>query len=549
MKLRIAVISLSLFVMGLVACQPEEVAIPTRAVIGTSDPSDAPSDVVDTVATDVAQVQPSPTLTETVITETAIIEPTATLTETALPTDTPEPSATPSFTFTPTLEATDTPPPTATDTATATKTLIPTQTFTATPTESPYDGLTALVTAQNLNVRNGPADDYDIIAHVEEGAALSIAGVDDGANWFLVEYEGDLTGWIYSEFVSVEGGDIAEAPLVEPTALPDLVRLENVTWIQQQFNNCAPTAVTMALTYYGGQADQNIARAYLRPSHTRDVSVDIAQMTDYVNFEQPGLRSVWRMGGNWTTIRQLVASGYPVIIETSVEVHDPEPGWAGHNRLIIGYDGDVILTYDSFLGHGNYQGYRIPEDELDELWRHMNRNYMVFYPIEDEAEVAYIMGEAWDEQASIDRAHRIALAEMAADPESVFSQFNLGTTFTALGRYEEGAAAFDAAFAASQTGPEQIPFRIFWYQFSIFEAYYNVGRYNEVVDNARRALLNMGGNGAEELYYWLGMGYAGRGQFDRAITQFENALSFNPNFTIAQDEIDAIQAGTFAAPV
>src|SRR5690606_3245393 len=119
------------------------------------------------------------------------------------------------------------------------------------------------------------------------------------------------------------------------------------------------TAVTMALTFYGGPEDQTIARDWLRPTHARDVSVDISQMVDYVNVEFQGVRSVWRMGGDWTTIRRLVAAGFPVIIETSVQVTRPEPGWAGHNRLIIGYDGDTILTYDSYLGHGNYQGFRV----------------------------------------------------------------------------------------------------------------------------------------------------------------------------------------------
>src|SRR5690606_20130223 len=115
-------------------------------------------------------------------------------------------------------------------------------------------------------------------------------------------------------------------------------------------------------------------------------------MVRFVNEEYDGVRALWRMGGNWTTIRRLLAAGFPVLIETGIIVNNPPPGqpggWAGHNRVIIGYDGDDILTYDSDLGHGSFNGYRINQAQLDEDWRELNRNYMVFYPIEREQEVA-----------------------------------------------------------------------------------------------------------------------------------------------------------------
>jgi hypothetical protein len=410
--------------------------------------------------------------------------------------------------------------------------------------------LTARITAQALNIRNGPGDQFDVVAHLDQGAVVPVLGTDQAREWILVEYAERRRGWIYQDFVELNG-DLSLAPDMHPTPLPEFVRLEGLTYLRQEFNNCAPTALTIALTYYGGTADTDPARDYLRPTYNQDVSVDIAQMVDYVNTGAvPGVRAIWRMGGNWTTIRQLVASDFPVVIETSVEVGEPQPGWAGHNRVIIGYDGDdTLLTYDSYLGSGGGEGYRVSEAELDEVWRHMNRNYMVIYPIERESEVAYILGEDWNIAGNIDRSHRIALAEMAANPDDVFALFNLGTTYTAQGLYEEAAAAFDLAFNASRTGPEQIPFRIFWYQFSIFEAYYNMGRYNEVVDHARRTLNNMGGNAAEELYYWLGMGYAARGQLDKAKTQFENALNFNPHYEPAQIALEQIVTGTFRPPM
>lgn len=478
------------------------------------------------------------------LTPDAISEaPIVTATETATPTETSAPSETP--TDTPTRTATDTFTPTTspTDTNTPTATASPTFTLTFTPSATPPpEELMAIVEAEGLNVRNGPGDDYDVIAFVEQGTALKVIGTSDEDFWLLVQYDGVSTGWIASRFVELVGPQ-DDVPVLEPTAMPVFVRLEGITYMRQQFNNCSPTALTMALTYFGGPADASPATAYLRPTPQLDVSVDIAEMTAYVNEEfGNGTRAVWRMGGTWTVIRQLVASGFPVVIETSVQVTGRGAGWAGHNRLVVGYDGEVILTYDSYLGSGNGEGYRVNQAVLDELWRQQNRNFMVLYPIEREEEVAYIMGEMWLIPSSVERAHQIALAEVAGKQNDPFAYFNLGATYVAKGNYEDAAAAFDEALNLG------VPFRIYWYSFGIFEAYYNVGRYNELVDVARRTLNNMGGQAAEELYYWLGMGYAGRGEFERATAQLQNALDFNPRFTPATDALEKIQSGTYVPP-
>lgn len=500
------------------ACQNKPASpLPTRIALATFTPSAQPN-----------QAQ-APTLTPT-----EHILPSATSTLTLTPT--------PTTTYTATLTAT--PTPTRTPSLSATPTTTPSATFSATPspTATP-EGLNAIVTAQALNIRNGPGDEFDVIAHLEQGAVVPIVGTDEGQKWLLIEYENGLRGWLHRGFVDISG-DFALAPNMEPTPLPEYVKLDGLTHLWQQLNNCAPTALTIALTYYGVPADPNPATEYLRPSSSLDVSVDIQEMVDYVNENAQGLRAIWRLGGNWTVIRKLVAAGFPVLIETGVLVTRPEPGWAGHNRVIIGYDESDILTYDSYLGHGDYKGFRIAQDDLDEYWRQLNRHYMVIYPIEREADVAYIIGEDWLIPNSIDRAHRVAEAELAAKPNDAFAFFNLGATYVEQGQYAEAAAAYDAALELGN-----IPFRIFWYQFGIFEAYYNLGRYNDVIDQARRALLNMGGNGAEEIYYWLGMGYAGRGEFDKARVQFENAIAFNPRFRPAQAALEQIRSGTFKPPV
>ncbi|MFP4324337.1 MAG: tetratricopeptide repeat protein, partial [Anaerolineales bacterium] len=449
--------------------------------------------------------------------------------------------------------------PTDTNTPSPTPTNTPTQTPTATITPTP-EGLAAFVTAENLNVRNGPGEDFDIIAHVEQGITLPVIGRDEDGFWLLVEYDNNQQGWIFSGFASLNT-DIQDAPDVQPTPLPDYTRLEGVTHLWQAFNNCAPTALTIALSYYIDNSGSNRvtpviesrldhATNYLRPNRSGDVSVDIAEMVQYVNDEFQGVRSVWRMGGNWTTIRRLVAAGFPVIIETGIQVNNPPPGqpggWAGHNRVVIGYDGDDILTYDSYLGHGNFEGYRVNQDVLDAAWRELNRHYMVLYDIDREDEVRYIMGADWIIANSIEHAHRVALAEIAANEDGgdaeFFSLYNIGNTFTYLGDYDQALEYYEAALELSE------PFRIFWYQFGIFEAYYNTGQYGQVRWFANNALQGMGGNAAEELYYWRGMSYAAQGNFDNARDDLERALEFNPRYDAASEALQQIESGTYQPP-
>lgn len=67
-----------------------------------------------------------------------------------------------------------------------------------------------------------------------------------------------------------------------------------------------------------------------------------------------------------------------------------------------------------------------------------------------------------------------AQAEAAADPKDAFAWFNVGTNLTALGRHDEAAAAYDQARLAG------LPWRMLWYQFGPYRAYYETGRYEDV---------------------------------------------------------------------
>ncbi len=334
-------------------------------------------------------------------------------------------------------------------------------------------------------------------------------------------------------------------PLPPPTQVPATAvallpsaRLYGFEHIYQTWNNCGPATLTMALTYFGWSADQTIAANYLKPD-PEDKNVSPGQMVRFVN-ENTGVRALTRMGGDLDMIRRLILEGFPVIVETG---YMPEGyDWMGHYRLIIAYDDNAgeVYAYDSFLGHGNFQGLPASYEHFDELWQHFNRTYIVLYEPSRENELRQILGDNADLTYNAQHALEVARQEATAEPDNPFAWFNMGTSYVALGMYEEAAQAYDQARNA---GPG-LPWRMLWYQFGPFEAYYEVGRYDDVLALVQ---ANLGTTPyVEETYYWTGMVYMARGQYGPARNEFNRALQHNRNFIPAQEalvQLEVAEAG------
>jgi tetratricopeptide (TPR) repeat protein len=84
-----------------------------------------------------------------------------------------------------------------------------------------------------------------------------------------------------------------------------------------------------------------------------------------------------------------------------------------------------------------------------------------------------------------------------------------------------------------------------WYRFDHLEAYYKVGRYDDVLALAQANLNDGGGQYVEETYYYGGLARLGKGEIDRAISNFDAAIQFNPNFQAARQakEVALAQRG------
>ncbi|MCC7446235.1 MAG: tetratricopeptide repeat protein [Anaerolineae bacterium] len=329
-----------------------------------------------------------------------------------------------------------------------------------------------------------------------------------------------------------------------PTAIPVPINFHSAgfKWVPQSWNNCGPANLTQGLQYYGWKGDQTEAATYLKP-HKEDKNVSPWQMVNFVN-EKTGVKAIMRVAGDLSLIKRLVSQKFAVIMETGYFVAGE--GWMGHYLTVVGHDDNQRILYglDTYLGDGpDNLGFREKYDDIDERWQHFNRLYIVIYPKEREYELATILGPDADLTYNAQHALSVAKKEASEKPNNAFAWFNMGSSLVLLGNYRDATVAFDQAWSVSPG----LPYRMLWYQFTPYEAYYNVGNYANVLALAQTALQTT--PYVEETYYWRGMALAAQGKSKSAIEDFKKVLQFNPNFAPAADKLAAVQNGNFKPPV
>ena len=124
-------------------------------------------------------------------------------------------------------------------------------------------------------------------------------------------------------------------------------------------------------------------------------------------------------------------------------------------------------------------------------------------------------------------------AETQERPGDPFAWFNLGSDLVALGKFELAATAYDHA---RQIG---LPWRMLWYQFGPFQAYYETGRYQEVVALADATIQTT--SSVEEIYYWKGMALQAQGDIIGARQAWQRALELNPDYAEAAEVLAGLE--------
>ena len=344
------------------------------------------------------------------------------------------------------------------------------------------------------------------------------------------------------------------SPTPEPTAVPTLppppasANVDGLVVEPQNFNNCGPTNMTMVLNFYGEPITQTDAAAYLKPN-LQDRNVSPWQMADYVNEFFTTVRAKVFVGGNLNDLKQFIANGLPVIIEKGYDPGRGE-GWYGHYLTIHGYDDEGVVFYskDTYLGPFDGSSRMDSYSDILDGWKAFNYTFIVIYRPEQEELVNQIAGPDMADPLKMWQMAAIeAQAETTANDEDAYAWFNLGTSLTAMGEitgdnafYQQGAAAFDRAFAIG------LPGRMLWYQFRTYIAYMKIGRYQDMIDLTDAMLNNSdsrvrdGSSYVEETYLYRGHAFAYLGDIIQARAAYQRALELNENFYPAQIALDSI---------
>lgn len=321
-----------------------------------------------------------------------------------------------------------------------------------------------------------------------------------------------------------------------PTPLPKSALVEGVVQVYQGFNNCGPANLSMILNFWGWEGDQKTTEAVLKP-FIKDRNVMPYEMLGYVQ-EHTELNGVVRYGGTLDLVKQLVASGFPVVIERGyIDRHE---GWMGHYGLIIGYDDATqeVTIPDTYLGM-----IKMSYDEVDKYWAQFDKIYLVVFPTDRAEEVYNILGPQMDADYNKQSTFETIQANLYnnKDVELFFAWYSRGSILVELNDFWGAAESYDEAFKVYATlEEEERPWRMLWYQTGPYYAYYNMQRYWDLHDLAEQTLAKTPEDAIPETWVWKGRAEVKLGLRDEAIASFKQALYWHPGWWVAENELIAL---------
>jgi hypothetical protein len=312
------------------------------------------------------------------------------------------------------------------------------------------------------------------------------------------------------------------------TPIPTRKQLTGFRHEYQGWNNCGPATLAMALSFWGWEGNQSDIAPIVKPG-ARDKNVNPAELANFVE-NRTSFSMVVRAGGDLNLLKNLMAAGFPVIVEKGFE--GPKfDGWMGHYVLITGYDDTkkIFTAQDSYMGPDLQVSY----EKLNSYWRAFNFTYLVIFPPERKPYITDLLGFQIDKNYNLQHAAQKAMDEIAtlSERDLYFAWFNRGSSLAALQDYAGAAEAFDQAFAIYASIPQKIrPWRMLWYQTGPYQAYYFTSRYQDVVDLATKTLNNMSEPVLEESYYWRALAKDAMGDQDGAMEDLQRSLKYHPGF-------------------
>jgi len=332
------------------------------------------------------------------------------------------------------------------------------------------------------------------------------------------------------------------APTIVPTQIPDRFLLtppEYRLGDAQDWNNCGPATLALYLRFYGWDGDQYTISDEIKPIRA-DRNVNVDDLAAYVTQNLSWLRAEYRVGGDIELLKKLIASGVPVLIEESFVLEEDAQGvmgksddrWTGHYLLLTGYD-DSLKTFfvqDTYRGPNQAVTYT----DLDTNWKAFNRVYVLVFPQERLDAVKTLLGEDWDPAQNRMNALKTAREEVSRNASDAFAWFNVGSNLAYFEQYGDAAQAYDRA---REIG---LPQRMLRYQFGPFLAYFHSGRFDELYTLAEYALKVTANS--EEALLWRGWALYRKGEKQKAMESFREALEARPGYGDAEYAINFVAA-------
>lgn len=316
---------------------------------------------------------------------------------------------------------------------------------------------------------------------------------------------------------------------IPPTATlappPPQAMLGSPPYEKQTANNCGPAALSMMLHMVGWSGSQKDISDVIKPVNG-DRNVNPEEMAFWVRNYAGWLRIEYRVGGDIETLKRLISSGFPVIVEGTTALNPDDTGWpdddlwAAHYLLLTGYDDST----QTFVAQDPYRGpdKTISYEQLESEWKPFNYMYMVVYLPEQEEQIKSLLASNWD--ATMNRQNALAFAEaaIADDPTDAFAWFNVGSNLVYFERYFEANDAYDQA---RELG---LPQRMFRYQFGPFIANFHAHRTEDLLALTDYALQRT--EMSEEGWLWHGWALYRQGDTNGAVENWRRALSVRPGY-------------------
>jgi hypothetical protein len=265
----------------------------------------------------------------------------------------------------------------------------------------------------------------------------------------------------------------AAIPAPEPKAAPVRAAFDEMKHVWQSLNNCGPASVVMALSTFGVDVSQELARVPLRGTNV--LSGMGPQRVDGWVKENFGLRSVWRNNGSNDLLRRLVANGFAPMVTQWMQ--DPSISRIAHWRVVRGYDDGARTFYvnDPMLGNMVPLSYQWFQNN----WQPFSYRYMVIYDPKDEALLKAIVGDDWNDMKMRKNFYERTKAEAYGQDTSA-AWLAYGEAAYGYGLFAEAVSAFEKGMAMGSVQG------VFTLRSSYPQALRALGRQNEANAMAQR---------------------------------------------------------------